>query len=225
MALTDKLSAIGDAVRNKTGSSNLMTLDQMATAIDNIQIQQPFDLNAANDILKDISFACPYEMYNSNGVSVWPYSSSNYGATMMTGQNMAYYNTNYKSYFNLDIHLPSVSLPEGYCMKYDYDVRWTPDKNGGTYGSCVIELKHQNIYTDGSKADITIINNQRSYYDGTGAPFSFNGTITYDPAGVVVIDKIIKYPCFYIHGGIGPANSRVDNLIYRINNFRVEPVS
>lgn len=37
MALTDKLTAIGSAIRNKTGSTDLLTLDEMPTAISNIQ--------------------------------------------------------------------------------------------------------------------------------------------------------------------------------------------
>lgn len=36
MALTNKLSAIGNAIREKTGGTNLLTLDQMATEIANI---------------------------------------------------------------------------------------------------------------------------------------------------------------------------------------------
>lgn len=37
MALTDKLTAIGDAIRSKTGSSDLLTLDAMTEAINNLQ--------------------------------------------------------------------------------------------------------------------------------------------------------------------------------------------
>lgn len=37
MALTDKLRAIGDAIRGKTGKTEEMTLDQMAVEIDGIQ--------------------------------------------------------------------------------------------------------------------------------------------------------------------------------------------
>ena len=37
MALTDKLSAIGDAIREKTGGADLLTLDQMPIEISNIQ--------------------------------------------------------------------------------------------------------------------------------------------------------------------------------------------
>lgn len=36
MALTDKLTAIADAIRDKTGKTNTMTLDQMPTEIENI---------------------------------------------------------------------------------------------------------------------------------------------------------------------------------------------
>lgn len=37
MALTDKLSAIGSAIREKTGGTELLTLDAMPTAIQSIQ--------------------------------------------------------------------------------------------------------------------------------------------------------------------------------------------
>ena len=37
MALTDKLTAIADAIRSKTGSTEKMTLVQMATEINGIQ--------------------------------------------------------------------------------------------------------------------------------------------------------------------------------------------
>lgn len=38
MALTDKLTAIANAIRAKTGNTNNMTLDEMATAITNISV-------------------------------------------------------------------------------------------------------------------------------------------------------------------------------------------
>ena len=38
MALTDKLKAIADAIRSKTGLTNQMTLDEMATEISNISV-------------------------------------------------------------------------------------------------------------------------------------------------------------------------------------------
>ena len=54
MALTDKLTAIANAIRTKTGGTNSLTLDQMASEISNIQS------SGANE---------PYieEVYDSNG--------------------------------------------------------------------------------------------------------------------------------------------------------------
>ena len=40
MALTDKLTAIADATRAKTGTTNQMTLDEIATAINGISINK-----------------------------------------------------------------------------------------------------------------------------------------------------------------------------------------
>lgn len=37
MAITDKLTAIANAIRSKTGTTNTMTLDEMSNAITNIQ--------------------------------------------------------------------------------------------------------------------------------------------------------------------------------------------
>ena len=46
MALTDKLKAIADAIRSKTGSTDSMTLDKMATEISNIStgvsVEEPY---------------------------------------------------------------------------------------------------------------------------------------------------------------------------------------
>ena len=41
MALIDKLTTIADAIRVKTGSTEPMTLDEMATAILNISVGSP----------------------------------------------------------------------------------------------------------------------------------------------------------------------------------------
>ena len=41
MALIDKLTAIGDAVRSQTGTTEPMTLDEMAVAITNIEGEKP----------------------------------------------------------------------------------------------------------------------------------------------------------------------------------------
>lgn len=44
MALTDKLKAIANAIRGKTGSTDLMTLDEMPTEISNIQTETKIEL-------------------------------------------------------------------------------------------------------------------------------------------------------------------------------------
>ena len=48
MALTDKLTAIGAAIRNKTGKTALMTLDEMPTEIASIQTGEGFPPEAFN---------------------------------------------------------------------------------------------------------------------------------------------------------------------------------
>ena len=48
MALTDKLTAIGDAVRQKSGTTEKMTLDQMATAVNNLEINSAPNVEEIN---------------------------------------------------------------------------------------------------------------------------------------------------------------------------------
>lgn len=60
MALTDKLSAIGSAIREKTGGTELLTLDAMPVAIQGIQ--------AGGGELKYIQMATSFSMRkNTNG--------------------------------------------------------------------------------------------------------------------------------------------------------------
>lgn len=71
MELTDKLSAIGDAIRSKTGKTDLLTLDQMATEINGITNIRPLvdgtiteitaeDLNGATKIKPYAFYGCDY---------------------------------------------------------------------------------------------------------------------------------------------------------------------
>lgn len=59
MALTDKLTAIGDAIRSKTGDTGLYTLDEMASSILNIKdlgnIGYTFHSVALNNTFTQIS--------------------------------------------------------------------------------------------------------------------------------------------------------------------------
>lgn len=50
MALTDKLSAIGNAIRAKTGGTALLTLDQMPSAINSIETGEGTTVNYKNTI-------------------------------------------------------------------------------------------------------------------------------------------------------------------------------
>ena len=51
MALIEKLSAIGDAIREKTGKEELLTLDQMATEIAGIQAGGGGDTSAEDGLV------------------------------------------------------------------------------------------------------------------------------------------------------------------------------
>lgn len=68
MALTDKLTAIGSAIRNKTGSTDLLTLDEMPTAISNIQTGGGG--GSLTDFIPENAFIlsgdCSYKFYGGN---------------------------------------------------------------------------------------------------------------------------------------------------------------
>lgn len=67
MALTDKLTAIADATRAKTGTTNQMTLDEIATAINGISSKEgimivgsPAPKNSVSLVTIEHSFYSPY---------------------------------------------------------------------------------------------------------------------------------------------------------------------
>ena len=65
MALTDKLSAIGTAIRNKTGKTALMTLDEMPTEIAGISTGGGSDLpEEALTITGDCNYRFSYNGWN-----------------------------------------------------------------------------------------------------------------------------------------------------------------
>lgn len=75
MALTDKLSAIGTAIRNKTGKTALMTLDEMPTEIASISGgNEPTDA--------DLTFSGGLNFWNYNGN--WDNIISRYGNRITT---------------------------------------------------------------------------------------------------------------------------------------------
>ena len=98
MALTDKLTAIGSAIRDKTGSTDLLTLDEMPTAISNIQTGSGGECTEAH--IPESAFVltgnCQYR-FSYNG---WNWFIENYGDRITTEEiqnnlnNMFYESTN-----------------------------------------------------------------------------------------------------------------------------------
>ena len=76
MALTDKLTAIGDAIRDKTGSTDLLTLDAMPTAISGIT-------TGGGELPEEaftITGSCSYRFANGG----WDWFIENYGDKITT---------------------------------------------------------------------------------------------------------------------------------------------
>ena len=81
MALVNKLTAIGDAIRNKNGSTSKLTLDSMVTAIndmasvtiDGVKVKEKLDL--VTDIV-----------YENKSVSTLPYSFYDGSAVILNGE-------------------------------------------------------------------------------------------------------------------------------------------
>ena len=76
MALTNKLTAIADSIRAKTGSTNKLTLDEMPTAISNIS-------SGGGDIPAEafnITGNCDYRFANAG----WDWFINNYGNRVTT---------------------------------------------------------------------------------------------------------------------------------------------
>lgn len=76
MALTDKLTALGDAIREKSGTTGQMTLDQMTNAVKNIQ---GGDIDIPADLLK-LTGDQHYRFYNGN----WDSFIEKYGNQIIT---------------------------------------------------------------------------------------------------------------------------------------------
>ena len=66
MALTDKLTAIGNAIREKTGKSDLLTLDQMPTEIQSITTAQGIYIPTDEDLTfkENSRYLFAYDNYN-----------------------------------------------------------------------------------------------------------------------------------------------------------------
>lgn len=213
MALIDKLSAIGNAIREKTGTSELLTLDQMPSAIQNIT--PPFDIDTINNILKNIQFCSPDIKrqgtdWNWLGVSV-------NSTTRDTGTT-----TTFRSYgdgkLRFSIELPSFSIPAGYCMKYDYRIEWLPQSSNSDYGDHYLRCYQKYYYSDNTDSVEAVVNNSNN----NKKMEKFSGTQKYYPVNCIINDKTILFPQLYLSFSFSNGNSANGNLYYRFYNFRVE---
>ena len=109
MALTDKLSAIGNAIRAKTGGTDMLTLDQMPTAIAGIQTGSGFwDEDTARQIIEGTITSINFP---SGLKRIGSYSMSGFGnVTSMSIPNGVIYIEN-KAFYYCN-KLVSISLPE-----------------------------------------------------------------------------------------------------------------
>lgn len=80
MALTDKLTAIGDAIRDKTGSTDLLTLDAMPTAISGITTGSGEGSVNLPEEVYTITGDCRYRFANSG----WNWFVENYKDKIIT---------------------------------------------------------------------------------------------------------------------------------------------
>ena len=76
MAITKKLTAIGDAIRNKTGKTDKLTLDNMVTEINGITTGG----GSVPEKLLKISGDCKYKFAYDN----WNWVIDNYGDSIIT---------------------------------------------------------------------------------------------------------------------------------------------
>ena len=111
MALTDKLTAIGSAIRNKTGSTDLLTLDEMPTAISNIQTGS----GGVPEKLLNITGSCS-GMYRG---TVWSWVINDYGTQINTNDitncNEMFYSSDIEQ-IPFDINLKSNTVVSLYNM-------------------------------------------------------------------------------------------------------------
>lgn len=103
MALTDKLTAIANAIRSKTGETGKMTLDQMPTKIGGIETGPSIDLSGItateSDVLDTASF-----MTSSGSIMQGLIPSKNSGDVIL-GQNGSTVELLFPSgYYDSDVH-------------------------------------------------------------------------------------------------------------------------
>ena len=98
MALTDKLTAIADAIRDKTGKTDGMTLDQMATEIAGIETGGGIPETCTIKIQADTTVFVGYTRLNDDGTIQTTAASS--GLTDITEISNVVKSAGFVVYFN-----------------------------------------------------------------------------------------------------------------------------
>ena len=113
MALTNKLTAIGDAIRAKTGSSDKLTLDGMASAIANISTGgggiEPSDLAFTGNLA--------YFNYNGKLDNLLSKYSAQCSFNDITDLSYAFYNSSHELPITINGDLNNTCSLE-YCFSY-----------------------------------------------------------------------------------------------------------
>ena len=165
MALTDKLTAIANAIRAKTGGANQLTLDEMVIAIQNISVGTGSSGDNKHYFVKDTKRVdSTLRLWNYKGFAgnadfeaVAPYTNkyqtfttdvmdlSNYSKAVMKFTAIEYYtDSSYPTDLNFILantgYTSSLSTGNGY-LKSDYVVKKVTktleDINNGFKGACV----------------------------------------------------------------------------------------
>lgn len=107
MALTDKLTAIADAIRDKTGDTALLTLDAMPTAISNIETGGGGDLTE-----EDLSFTgiCDHLFRNGNWNPIIDKYSNKITLNNVTGLSYTFSDMKKADLSMLTIHLKGANI-------------------------------------------------------------------------------------------------------------------
>lgn len=180
MALTDKLTAIADAIRTKTGESGKMTLDQMPTKISGIETGHSVDLSGItaveSDVLSTASFMTSDGSIMQGSIPIK--NSDNVSLTLM-------------SYPNGGSYYAELSFPAGY---YESDVYQTLDLSGVDDGLHVNMVETTWMSSDCAAAvtsaiDMAII--AKSMFGATIWPIGIGFSVPGSDSGTTISTPII----------------------------------
>ena len=168
MALTDKLSSIADAIRDKTGKTELLTLDQMPTEIAGIETG-----GGGSDLPEEvfnITGNCDYR-FAYNG---WNWFINQYGNKITTNYikeaQYMFSNSTYLTDIPFEINLAHDFAPSGaYMFYYCSKLKKAPKINGQIINAGSM---FYNCYELIESPDIEFKQQNSSSYNGTSNIFS-----------------------------------------------------